>query len=142
MTAHDALLRLAIERIAEVALALPDAYEEDAWIGVRWRIRKRTFAHVVPVDGSSPAFERATRGPGPYVVLTFRSDGDELDTLTRVGYPYYKLPWAPTAVGMHLTDDTDWQEVAELVTESYRLLAPKKLAARVRPPPEPDEVEP
>lgn len=134
----EALLRLAIERVAKAALALPDAYEEDAWIGVRWRVRKRTFAHVVPVDGSSPAFERATRGPGPYVVLTFRSDGDELDTLIRVGYPYYKLPWAPTAVGMHLTETTDWNEVAELVTESYCLLAPKKLADRVGRPPEPD----
>lgn len=26
-------------------------------------------------------------------------------------------------------DDTDWDEVAELVTESYRVLAPKKLTA-------------
>jgi hypothetical protein len=26
-----------------------------------------------------------------------------------------------------LTDDTDWTEVRELVTESYRSLAPKKL---------------
>jgi hypothetical protein len=137
-TTHEALLRLAIERVAETAAALPDAYEEDAWIGVRWRIRKRTFAHVVPVDGSSPAFERATRGPGPYVVLTFRSDGDELDTLTRIGYPFYKLPWSPTAVGMHVTADTDWNEVGELVTESYCLVAPKKLADRVSRSPESD----
>ena len=129
---RDGLLRRAIERVAEAALALPDAYEEDAWIGVRWRIRARTFAHVVPVDASAPAFERAMRGVGPYVVLTFRSDGDELDTLTRIGDPYYKLPWAATAVGMHLTDSTDWSEVAELVTESYCLLAPKMLAERVR----------
>jgi hypothetical protein len=71
------------------------------------------------------------------VVLTFRSDGEELDTLTRVGYPYYKLPWSPTAVGMHVTDNTDWNEVGELVTESYCLLAPRKLAARVRRPAEP-----
>jgi hypothetical protein len=126
---------LAIERVATAALALPDAYEEDAWIGVRWRIRKRTFAHVVPVNDSAPAFERAMRGPGPYVVLTFRTHGDELDTLTRIGHPYYKLPWSPTAVGMHLAEDTDWNEVAELVTESYCMLAPNKLAHRVSRPP-------
>jgi predicted DNA-binding protein (MmcQ/YjbR family) len=29
---------------------------------------------------------------------------------------------------MVLDDDTDWSEVAELVTESYRLCAPQKLA--------------
>lgn len=28
-----------------------------------------------------------------------------------------------------LTDDTDWAEIRELVTESYRVLAPKKLTA-------------
>jgi hypothetical protein len=28
-----------------------------------------------------------------------------------------------------LTGDTDWEEIHELVTESYRVLAPKKLTA-------------
>jgi hypothetical protein len=28
-----------------------------------------------------------------------------------------------------LTDDTDWEEIRELVTASYRVLAPKKLIA-------------
>jgi len=28
-----------------------------------------------------------------------------------------------------LTDDTNWEEIRELVTESYRILAPKKLVA-------------
>jgi hypothetical protein len=28
-----------------------------------------------------------------------------------------------------LADDTDWHEIRELVIESYRVLAPKKLAA-------------
>ena len=28
-----------------------------------------------------------------------------------------------------LTGDPDWEEIRELVTESYRILAPKKLAA-------------
>jgi hypothetical protein len=32
---------------------------------------------------------------------------------------------------VRLTDDTDWEEVRELVTESYRRLAPKKLTARL-----------
>jgi hypothetical protein len=30
-----------------------------------------------------------------------------------------------------LTDDTDWEEIRELVTDSYRRLAPKKLSARL-----------
>jgi hypothetical protein len=35
----------------------------------------------------------------------------------------------PTGKPVPLTDDTDWEEIRELVTESYRILAPKKLAA-------------
>lgn len=132
----DEFLRSVIGRVARTAESLPDAYEEDAWIGVRWRIRQRTFAHVAPVDGRSPAFERAAGGPGPYVVMTFRSDGDELDTLTRIGYPYFKPEWSPTVVGVHLTEGTDWDEITELVTESYCLLAPKKLARLVGRPSE------
>jgi hypothetical protein len=30
---------------------------------------------------------------------------------------------------VRLTDGTDWDEIRELVTESYRRLAPKKLTA-------------
>jgi len=30
---------------------------------------------------------------------------------------------------VRLTSGTDWEEVRELVTESYRVLAPKKLCA-------------
>jgi len=124
----------AVERVAAVALALPDDYEEDAWTGIRWRVRQRTFAHVVLVDGSSPAFV-AVAGDVGHVVMTFRSSGDELDALARIGHPYFKPVWSPTVVGMHLAADTDWSEVAELVTDSYCLLAPKKLARLVFRPP-------
>jgi hypothetical protein len=30
---------------------------------------------------------------------------------------------------VRLSDDTDWDEIRELVTESYRRLGPKKLTA-------------
>ena len=39
-------------------------------------------------------------------------------------------------MGMVLDNATDWDEVLELVTESYCLLAPKKLVAQVERPPE------
>lgn len=133
----DAFLVACIRRVARIALALPDAHEEDAWVGVRWRIRQRTFAHVAPVDGSSPAIDLAagsTGHQGRSVIMTFRSSGDELDVLTRVGHPFFKPPWSPTVLGVHLSPDTDWREITELVTESYCLLAPAKLARQVSRP--------
>ncbi|HSJ61351.1 MAG TPA: MmcQ/YjbR family DNA-binding protein [Jiangellaceae bacterium] len=63
----------------------------------------------------------------PTTVLTFRSSGDELVALTRSGPPFCQPPWSPTVVGMVLDDDTGWDEVAELVTDSYRFCAPQQL---------------
>jgi hypothetical protein len=113
-------------------LALPDAYEEDAWTGVRWRVRNKTFAHVlVAQKGYTSAYRDLTGVADPTTVLTFRSSVDELLALTRAGPPFYQPPWSPTVVGMVLDGDTDWDEVAELVTESYRFCAPRKLRQRL-----------
>jgi predicted DNA-binding protein (MmcQ/YjbR family) len=117
-----------VERLAATALALPDAYEEDAWTGIRWRIRSKTFAHVmVAQDGYESSFRDLTGVADPTTVLNFRATGDELLALVHAGLPFYKPPWSPTIVGMVIDGDTDWAEVADLVTESYRLCAPQKL---------------
>ena len=121
-----------VARIASTALSLPDACEEDAWTGVRWRVRNKTFAHVlVAQEGYTSAYRDVTGVTEPTTVLTFRSSGDELSALANAGPPFYRPPWSPTVVGMVLDDDTDWDEVAELVTESYRFCAPQKLRHRL-----------
>ena len=121
-----------VARLAATALALPEAYEEDAWTGVRWRIRAKTFAHVmVAQEGFESAYREITGHSGPETIMTFRSSGDELLALAHAGLPFYKPPWSPTIVGMVLDDATDWAEVAELVTESYRFCAPQKLVRRL-----------
>jgi hypothetical protein len=119
-----------VDRLRWMCLALPEAYQEAAWVGTRWRIRRRTFAHVVHIEsGWPPAYARAAGMDGPASVLTFRSAGDELEVLTAVGRPFFRPPWAPGVVGMLLDDSTEWDEVSELVTESYRVLAPRVLGA-------------
>ena len=109
-------------------------------MGVRWRIRKRTFAHVLTADPDHQmAYARAAAIDGPTCVLTFRSPGDEIEGLVTGGYPFFKPDWGADVVGMVLDGTVDWDEVGELLTESYRVLAPKRLAAQVdRPPAAPD----
>ena len=121
-----------VARVAATASALPEAYEEEAWTGVRWRVRTKTFAHVlVAQEGYTSAYRDATGVTEPTTVLTFRASGDELLALTHAGPRFYLMPWSPTVVGMVLDGDPDWDEVAELVTESYRFCAPQKLLRRL-----------
>ena len=106
-------------------LALPDAYEESAWVGTRWCVRKRTFAHVLTVEQDDRA---------PLVILVFRAAGEDLEMLSHAGHPFFAMGWGRNALGMVIDDDTDWDEVGELVTDSYCVFAPKKLVALVDRP--------
>lgn len=116
--------------------ALPEAYEQPAWVGVRWRIRTRTFAHVLTIDDGRPASHaRAVGSDGPVTVLTFRAEDEELELFRRSGHPYFFGGWGRDVVGVVLDGTVGWEEVGELLTESYCLLAPQKLAATVPRPP-------
>ncbi len=127
--------RNVVAKLRSVCRRLPDAYEEQAWVGTRWRIRTRTFAHVLAVEsGSPPSYARAAGTSGPVTLVTFRSSGPELDALRNAGHPFFGTRWRVDEVGMVLDADVDWEEVAELLTESYCLLAPKKLVALVDRP--------
>ncbi len=127
-----------VARLRSVCMGLPQVYEEPAWVGTRWRVRGRTIAHVVMLaEGRPQAFVRAVGADGPVCVMTFRAPLPEVEALTGQGHPFFKPSWGADVVGMVLTEgsgDTDWEEVAELLTESYCVLAPRKLVGLVHPP--------
>jgi hypothetical protein len=126
-----------ITPLRSVCLGLPETYEEPAWTGRRWCVRKRTFAHVLAIEEGSPrAHALAAGSDGPVVVLVFRSSGEELDVLAAAGHPFFRPAWGANVMGMVLDEGTDWDEVAELLTESYCVQAPKKLVALVDRPEE------
>jgi hypothetical protein len=122
-----------LDRLRAICRELPECYEEQAWAGTRWRIRKKTFAHVLRVaPGRPPVHAKEASVDGPNTVLTFRSSGEELGVLTDSGWPFYRPGWGRGVVGMILHADVDWTEVAELLTESYCVQAPQKLVRQVR----------
>jgi predicted DNA-binding protein (MmcQ/YjbR family) len=74
--------------------------------------------------------ESSTGNSVPLLVL--RIEPHEREALVSIGHPYFIPRRAGhDRIGVWLSDDTDWEEVRELVTESYRVLAPKKLTARL-----------
>jgi hypothetical protein len=116
-------------RVSALCLALPEVtVRVDASL-IRTRstahsfdIRRRSFCLLVAVAGRT---EKAV----PLLVL--RADPDERDALLAIGHPFFIPRAGHGRIGVRLTDETDWEEVRELVTESYRRLAPKKLTARL-----------
>jgi len=121
-----------LDRLRPVCRGLPDVYEEPAWIGVRWRVRTRTVAHVYTPDPQRSPFyaQHLIDGEAP-TVLTFRVPIDDLLGLTAGGFPFFRAPWGRNVAAAILGDHTDWTEIAELITDSYREMAPKFLVARV-----------
>jgi hypothetical protein len=124
-----------LAKLRSVCCALPEAYEESAWVGSRWRVRKQTFAHVLVIDdGWPPVYAKTAGTDGPSTVLTFQSEGQDLAALSNIGHPFFRPRWRPNIVGMFVDDAADWAEIGELLTESYCLLAPAKLVQRVGRP--------
>ncbi len=121
-----------VERVRALCLALPEVtvrvdyslvpQRSTAW---SFDIRRRSFCLLV-----------ATRDPaGPTVpLLVLRADAAERDALLAVGHPFFPTRAGRGRVGVLLTGDPDWAEIGELVTESYRVLAPKKLTALLDEP--------
>lgn len=110
-----------VARLREILAAFPKCLEDDAWVGVRWRVGQETVAHVF--GGEDQLFR-----------IVFRGEPDEVVAFEHLGPPYFKAGWGGNVVGMILDDDTDWDEVAELLTDSYCIQAPAKLAGLVERP--------
>jgi hypothetical protein len=120
-----------LARLRELALAFPDAEERIAHGRPHFRVRK-----VFAVYGSSTkgAADVRTEYPHGLVVLPEESDRAALDEDPRTFVPAYLAPsgW----VGLDLSaggagpEEVDWQEVAELLDSSYRLVAtPRQIAS-------------
>jgi hypothetical protein len=114
-----------MQRLRDRCLALPEVTEEQAWTGRRWVVRKKNFAHVFALHDKDGAV---------VTIMAFRSPDEERSVLVASGHPFFFLGWGRNAVGMVLEDETDWDEVRELVTESFCLSAPQKLVALVDRP--------
>jgi predicted DNA-binding protein (MmcQ/YjbR family) len=116
-----------VERIRTLCLALPEVtmrvdYSEVRQRSTAWSydIRRRSFCLLVAREG-------ATGQPVPLLVL--RASPEEREALLAVGHPFFAPRAGRNRIGVLLTGATDWAEIRELVIESYRILAPKKLIA-------------
>ena len=110
-----------VVRLDAILLALPECRQERAGVGTRWRVGSATVAHVF--GGEDQLFR-----------IIFRAEPDEVIAFEHLGEPYFRSGWGANVVGLLLDDDTDWTELAEMLTDSFCLQAPVRLAEQVDRP--------
>jgi hypothetical protein len=109
-----------VERVRTLCLALPEVtVRVDGW-AQSYDIRRRSFCLLVAREGPAGT---------PVPLLVLRAGPGEREALLSAGRPFFAPRAGRDRIGVLLTGDTDWAEIRELVTESYRVLAPKKLTA-------------
>jgi predicted DNA-binding protein (MmcQ/YjbR family) len=108
----------ALDRLRSVCLAFPEATERETWGQATFRVREKIFAMAGDRDGRMAVSSKAR--PGLQGALVGADPN-------RFFVPPYVGPkgW----IGIYLGDETDWDELADLIEESYRMTAPKRVAA-------------
>ena len=107
-------------RVDAICSALPEAkIDSDRWAH-KFTVSRRVFAYLFAID--DPQGDQVT-------MLVCRADPHERAALLEGGHPYFAPNSGTDRIGVVLDDATDWAEIEELVTESYRLNAPKRLRA-------------
>lgn len=110
-----------LEKLRTIMASLPAADEEDAWVGVRWRVGQRTIVHAF--GGEDQRFR-----------IVFRGEPDEVAAFEHLGDPYFRAGWGGDVIGMLIDESTDWVEVRELLVDSFCLMAPQHLVDQVDRP--------
>ncbi|MGH9244100.1 MAG: MmcQ/YjbR family DNA-binding protein [Acidimicrobiales bacterium] len=116
-----------LERLRAICLALPEASEKEAWGDPTWRVRNKIFAmQKGNYEGGRPSVWLKAP-PGAQDVLV-SADPERFFVPGYVG----SKGW----IGVYLDGRRfDWDELTDLVEDSFRLIAPKRLAATLDPAP-------
>ena len=107
----------ALARLRRICLALPEAEERETWETPTFRVRGKIFCMAAP-GAPLAIWVKAPRGSQELLVEAAPE---------RFFRPPYLGPkgW----IGLVLGRGTDWEEVAALVRRSWRMTAPKRVAA-------------
>lgn len=109
-----------LTRLSKICLALPEATREDSGSHAAFLVRKKTFAYFLNDHHGDGIVSVACKAlPGENGALVAAQPG-------RFYLPAYVGPRGWVALRLD-AGEIDWQEVRELATGSYRLIAPKRL---------------
>jgi hypothetical protein len=110
-----------VERLRALCLALPEVNERNSHGEPGWFVRgKRQFV----------ALDDHHHGTDRLAFWCAAPINAQQELLAENPQRYFRPPYVGHRgwVGVHIDDDPDWDEIAELVRDAYRQVAPKSLA--------------
>jgi len=112
-----------IARLRKLCLALPEAHEVEAWGEPTFRVRNKIFAMYASAS--------THHGQGRDAVWVKAAPGDQAAMVAAAPDCFFVPPYVGPSgwVGIWLDGVVAWDDLAEFLRDSYRLVAPKRLGA-------------
>ncbi len=110
-----------LDRIRAICLAFPEATEGAGVGNPSWVVRKKIFAM------------RHDAHEGRWGIWCKAPDGAQQALVTGDPDRFFRPPYVGVHgwIGISLDVDQDWDFIADLVEDSYRMTAPKRLVAQL-----------
>lgn len=124
---HVAVAATELDRVRAIALALPEVTERLSHGAPTFFVRdKKTF--VMYMDDH--------HGDGRLALWCSAPDGVQAALVDQEPERFFRPPYVGHRgwIGVRLDVDVDWDEIAGIVGDAYRTIAPKKLVAELEGP--------
>lgn len=115
-----------LAQLRQIALALPEAVEKETWGHPTFRVRDKIF---VAIGVGDAATDHRPDGVTPVTAMSMKAAPGEQESLLATGHPFFRPKYVGHRgwIGFVVDEQTDWADVEELVIDSYRATAPKRL---------------
>ena len=107
--------------LRKLCLALPEAHEVETWGEPTFRVKGKLFAMYAHASNH--------HGAGRHSVWIKATKENQALMIRTQPDRFFKPPYVGPSgwVGVFLDDDPDWEEVAELLRDGWRQIAPKRV---------------
>ena len=114
-----------LAKVRKLALALPEAHEVEAWEAPTFRVKNKLFAMYSGLSNHAGGHRPSLwiKALAENQQLMIRSDPERFFLPPYVG----KGGW----IGVWVDKGVDWDEVADLLGDAWRMTAPKTLLKRI-----------
>ena len=112
-----------LERVRAICLALPEATEKVAWGEPTFRVKDKIFAQYEDNHHGSGRIELWCKAPDGLQAVLVAAEPERFFVPKYVGHKGW--------IGIRMEGAVDWAHVAELLRDSYRMTAPKRLLAQL-----------